>query len=214
MPTPSYWFDANNSNLKQELENLPRVPGYCVFLDITGSTDMKQKGILHWSRMIHNCFANASLFMVPFVPLKSIGDALVYYIEEVDLVKSGYTPMQIFDGLWQIANDADPEFPEVKIGAARCSDVYALTYFRGQQDYYGVDIDMTARLQHEASASRQIVIERRFHDAIRERYEAAGNREQFDESVLSLTGPEEVKLKGVPGRIEVFRSNPVRTGTQ
>lgn len=214
MPTPSYWFNANNPSLKHDLENLPRVPGYCVFLDITGSTDMKQAGILHWAPRIHNCFANATSFLSPFATLKCIGDELMYYIEESDLLKSGYSPMQIFDNLWQVANEAGPEFPEVKIGAAYCTDVYSLTFFKGHQDYYGIDIDMTARLRAAATASRQIVINRRFHDAIRQRHTNAGNGEQFDESFLSLKGPESITLKGVPGEVEVFRSNAVRTGSK
>ena len=84
MPTPSLWINPNNPELKRQVDSMLPTPGYCVFIDIAGSTAMKQKGIRHWIALIHNCFANAHLFLHPFSPVKGIGDALMYYIEAPD----------------------------------------------------------------------------------------------------------------------------------
>ena len=167
---------------------------------------MKQQGIRHWIALIHNCFANVGMFLDPFSPLKGIGDALMYYIEAQDLEKSGYRPLQVFDGLWQVATDTDERFPVVKIGAAWCEQVYAITFLRGSQDYYGIDVDMTARLQALAQ-ERQVVIERRLFDKIKADYEFFGNKNDFD-SVRLLSGPKHELLKGIPAKIEVFRTLP------
>jgi class 3 adenylate cyclase len=134
--------------------------------------------------------------------VKSIGDALMYYIELSDLKQSGYAPLQIFDGLWQTATETDSRFPAVKIGAARCDHIYALTFLRGSQDYYGADIDMTARLQSLAR-ERQVVIERRLFDELAADYHRIGNQNQFG-SFRSLRGPKSERLKGFPSAIEVF----------
>lgn len=205
MPTPSLWINPNDPGWKQRVDELQPIPGYCIFIDIAGSTAMKQRGIRHWVALIHNCFANAHLFLDPFSPLKGIGDALMYYIELSDLKQSGYTPLQMFDGLWKTATEPDSRFPAVRIGAARCEHVYALTFFRGSQDYYGIDIDMTARLQSLARA-RQLVIERRFYEEVAANYRAIGNQDQFG-SFLSLRGPTPESLTGIPNAFEVFRTD-------
>jgi class 3 adenylate cyclase len=204
MPTPSLWINPNNPELRCHVDSLQATPGYCVLIDIAGSTAMKQQGIRQWIAFINNCFANARAFLDPFPPLKSIGDALMYYIELSDLRRAGYTALQIFDGLWKVATDADPQFPEVKIGASRCEQAYALTFWRDNQDYYGIDIDMTARLQSHAQ-NREVVIEQRFYAEIAADYHSTGNREQFV-SFLSLCGPTRENLKGIPNPVEIYRT--------
>jgi class 3 adenylate cyclase len=203
MPTPSLWINPGGPNWRQSVEALSPAVGCCIFIDIAGSTAMKQKGIRHWIAVIHNCFANAGMFLDPFSPIKGIGDALMY-IEEQDLAQSGYVPLQIFDGLWQVATDTDERFPIVKIGAAWCEDAYAITFLRGSQDYYGIDVDMTARLQGVAH-ERQVIIERRLYEKIHADYERTGNKTDF-RSFQSLVGPTRESLKGIPGEVEVFRT--------
>lgn len=210
MPTPSLWINPNDPGLRESVDALKPLPGYCIFIDIAGSTAMKQQGIRHWIALIHNCFANARLFLEPFSPVKSIGDEVMYYIELSDLRQSGYTPLQIFDGLWQTATETDARFPVVKIGAARCEHVYALSFLRGSQDYYGIDIDMTARLRSLAR-DHQVVVERRFYQEIASDYNRIGNQNQFD-SFRCLRGPTQENLKGIPNAVEVFRTEAASSG--
>lgn len=129
MPSQSFWINPHDPHLRDKVDALKPIPGYCIFIDIIASTAMKQKGIRHWISSIHNSFSNSELFLTPFCPLKSIGDTLMYYIEDSDLRKSGYCPLHIFDGLYQIATGDDHDIPPVKIGAARCLEAYALTFF-------------------------------------------------------------------------------------
>lgn len=206
MPSPCLLISPNNPNLKADVEALTKTPGICIFIDITGSTQMKCGSLKEWIAKIYNCFANAATLMPPeFVPIKSIGDALMYFIEEPDLLASGYTAMGVYDGLWQMATETATEFPEVKIGAAWCEEVYPITFFAGSRDYYGIDIDLTARLQSTAN-SKEVVIDSRLHDKVCEHYFSAGNRDQFT-SVAKLSGPENATLKGIPHQVQFYRGN-------
>lgn len=165
---------------------------------------MKSSGIRQWVAKIHNCFANAKTYLPhDFIPLKSIGDALMYYIEEEDLFKSGFTPMQVYDGLWQLAQERGSDFPDVKVGAAWCEDVYPITFFSGNRDYYGLDIDLTARLQAKAG-NKEVVIEGRLRERVMQDFKSAGNADDFV-SVKRLVGPEEVELKGITGKVVIYR---------
>ena len=147
MPSPCVLIDPRDPALKSKVESMAKTPGICIFIDITGSTEMKCVGVKEWIARTHNCFANsASWLPIGTTPIKSIGDALMYYIEELDLSDSGYNALQIFDGLWHLATETGAEFPDVKIGAAWCEEVYPITFLAGSRDYYGIDIDLTARL--------------------------------------------------------------------
>ncbi len=197
-------INPQDKDLKAKVESIAKTPGLCIFIDITGSTHMKCFGLKEWIAKIHNCCANAATLMPPlFTPIKSIGDALMYYIEEGDLLHSGYTSLQIYDGLWQIATESGPEFPDVKIGAVWCEDVYPITFFAGNRDYYGIDIDLTSRLQSLAD-SKEVVIDFRLHEKVMRDYDGAGNRDQCV-SVRRLVGPEKVAPKGIPKKVLIYR---------
>lgn len=203
MPTEPLHINPTDPNLKQAVQSLQPVEGICIFIDVTGSTEMKTSTISNWIAKIHNCFANCADFLNPFTPIKSIGDALMYYIECQDLKSSGYSPLQIYDGLWQIATESDSNFPEVKIGAAWCEKAYPITFIQNGLDYYGIDIDLTARLQGIAD-SKEVVIDFRLHQKVMQHYQAAGNARQFV-SVARMVGPEKVNLKGIQNKTLVYR---------
>jgi class 3 adenylate cyclase len=206
MPSECLLINPYDPDLKTKVESLAKTPGLCIFIDITGSAAMKMSDFKHWVAKIHNCFANARTFLPhQFTPIKSIGDALMYYVEEPDLLGSGYKLLQVYDGLWKFVTEAGPEFPDVKVGAAWCDDVYPITFLPRNQDYYGIDIDLTARLQAIAG-SKEVVIDQRFHQRVIQDFNLVGNSDQF-ESVKRLRGPEEVDLKGIPEKITIYRGN-------
>lgn len=205
MPSQCLLINPRDPELKTKVESIAKTPGVCIFIDITGSTQMKCSGLKEWVAKIHNCFANAAAFLPPqFTPIKSIGDAVMYYVEEIDLLQSGYDSLQIYDGLWQIATESGPEFPDVKIGAAWCEDVYPMTFLANSRDYYGIDIDLTARLQSLAD-SKEVVIDFRLREKVMLDYEAAGNRIEDFVSVRRLVGPEKVAPKGIPNKVLIYR---------
>ena len=209
MPTPPLLIGANNPNLKEEVDALVQAPGYCIFIDIVGSTLMKQRNIRNWIALIHNGFANAGTFFDAFRPLKGIGDELMYYIEEADLVSSGYSAMQVFDGLYQIANESDASYPATKIVAAYCTSVYAMTFIPGARDYYGIDIDRASRLKGDCISpslrEKEVIIDDQMYGRVRACYDRAGHPPQFA-SVLQLRGPTSHTAKGIPNAISIYRT--------
>lgn len=210
MPSQCLLIDPQNPNLKAQVDSLGKTPGICIFIDITGSTQMKCSDLKQWIAKIYNCFSNAKSWLPPqFVPIKSIGDELMYFIEESDLRASGYTELQVYDGLWQMATETAPEFPEVKIGAAWCEEAYPITFLVGSRDYYGIDIDLTARLQSEAR-NKEVVIDSRLCERVLACYRNTGNQDNFT-SVSRLRGPETVLLKGIPNPVKIHRGNQFQT---
>ncbi len=127
----------------------------------------------------------------------------MYYIEDADLLGSGLCPWQLCAALWKIASETDSFFPDVKIGAARCKDVYCFTFLQGSRDYYGIDIDLTARLKAIA-ASKEVVIDFRFREKITESYDAREDKADIL-SVERMVGPEECVLDGISQKVTVYR---------
>jgi len=210
MASKSLLIDACDPNLRQKVISLATTPGYCIFIDIVGSTRMKQLGIQRWVAHIHNTFANAGLFLSTFRPLKAIGDELMYFVEESDMIALRESPLSLFDNLFKIAADRSESTPPTKIVAAYCTSVYPLTFFPYAQDYYGLDIDRTARIMgiRPALREREVAIDADFHTRLVAAYDATGNKEDFP-SVRKLGGPCSQKVKGIPANLVFYRTGPL-----
>lgn len=197
-----------NPDLKEKVATLGPTPGYCIFIDIVGSTAMKQSGIHSWVAKIYNCFADADSFFGEFKPLKSIGDELMYFIEEADLVEKGESALYLYDSLFQIAENTKESYPETKICAAFCSSVYPLTFLKGTKDYYGIDIDRAARLKgNEVNIeSRQIVIDAGMHERVIQAASLIANSGQFS-SLAGIKEAEVFEAKGISDPIRFYRIN-------
>lgn len=212
MPTKPIFIDARVDGLKSQIENMLPTPGYCIFIDVVGSTEMKQKTLPNWIALIHNSFALSGAFMDRFRPLKAIGDELMYFIEEADLEGLGETPLTIFNKLYQIISDLRDDNPPTKIVAAYCSSVYPLTFIQGTPDYYGIGIDRSARLWSikPAPIERELVMDADMYSKVKLEYDKIGNKGQF-QSFTQLTGPFEFSAKGIPHPIEYYRTDSANT---
>jgi hypothetical protein len=207
MTPRSLLIDANNTNLKAEVDALKTVPGYCIFIDIVGSTALKQKNIYEWIASIHNAFSNTTMFLNDFSPLKGIGDELMYYIEESNLNQN--SPLQLFDALFKIANETSLLFPSVKIVASYCTSVYAMTFIQGTNDYYGIDVDRAARLKQSCIKpilkEKEVIIDEQMYERVKSSYDKLGNKSDFT-SFNHLQGPTAHKAKGIKDIISIYRT--------
>lgn len=195
-------------DLNEKIATLGPTPGYCIFIDIVGSTAMKQSGIHNWVAKIYNCFADADSFFRELKPLKSIGDELMYFIEEADLVERGESALYLYDSLLQIAENTRDGCPETKICAAFCSSVYPLTFLKGVRDYYGIDIDRAARLKgNEVNMkSRQVVIDAGMHERVMQAASSIANSDQFS-SLAGIKEEEVFMAKGISDPVRFYRIN-------
>ena len=196
------YFDPADPQLKQKVLNLRPTPGYCIFVDMADSTAMKDQELHRWASKIHNAFAKVTTFMVDgSYPLKSLGDALLYFIPKQHLVDTKQVPLQLFAGLAAVVDDQDPIFPEQK-AAVVSGEAYELTFIRDRPDVYGKDVDLVARLAAIAR-SRELVMNRAFYEEVRREYNLVVPGTAFDEVRVIQRRPA-VALKGFSEPVELF----------
>jgi class 3 adenylate cyclase len=196
-------IDPSRRDFEKSLDALQPTTGFCIFADIADSTAMKDSSVKLWIVYICNIFRNIQTFL-PGRPLKAIGDQLMYFIPDSQLQETGTTPLGMFDALAKIAREPDEEhyFKNTRIAVAYCLDSYAITFVPGGVDYYGKDIDLTARLLTKAKP-REIVMNEPFREMVTGRYKAIANKEQFF-AVTQIEGPKRVKFKGFDDDVPIY----------
>ena len=204
-----HYKDPNSERMIDELKRIPKCPGTCIFMDINRSTDLKYSGgIFDWGRKLNNTF-NFLLYGNHFENyiVKGIGDEMMLFIPDEDIHgqssgRSYYSLLEdIFSALYTIQNHPDPQlFLECKVSIHYCTEVYNITFFEGANDYYGSDIDLTARLMSKC-LERRIVLSERFYQKTSQ--DLAGRNLPADAGCLS----------GVSRKFSVtFKGVPVKTG--
>ena len=178
--------NPNSKELEKVLEELPKCPGVCIFIDIVNSTKIKYSvDIKEWGKKLNNTF-NFISFLNDFPDnvVKGIGDEIMLYIPDKDLkAKSSYNDYyslleEIYATFDNIKNfPIDNLFLNCKAAIHYCTDVYNITYFEEANDYYGKDIDLSARFMSKSKANR-IVISEKFYEKILEDVRAQKNPEK------------------------------------
>ena len=160
-----------STEIEKTLEKIPKCPGVCFFIDIINSTDIKYKTPLHeWGKKLNNTF-NFISFLNDFPDnvVKGIGDELMLYIPDDELKEkesiNNYLILleEIYATIDNIKNFPLPDtFLSCKVSIHYCTEVYNITFFKGANDYYGKDIDLTARLMSKAKENRIVLSEKFF----------------------------------------------------
>ena len=166
-----HYTDPNSEEMARVLDQIPRCPGICFFMDINRSTDIKyQGGLKDWGRKLNNTFNNllyANHFQQHIV--KGIGDEMMLFIpDEVLQNKSSnntcYALLEdIYSALFLIKNHPDQDlYLSCKVAIHYCTEVHNITFFYGANDYYGSDVDLTSRLMTKGVENR-IVLSEKFY---------------------------------------------------
>ena len=170
--------DPNSKEIREVLSSLPKYPGTCFFIDIINSTNIKYKtSIAEWGKKLNNTFNFISFLNdLPDNVVKGIGDEIMLYIPDEDLkAKSTYNDYfalleEIYATIDNIKNyPIENVFLNCKVSIHYCTEVYNITFFKGANDYYGQDIDLTARLMSKAKANR-IVMSDKFYNKVKADY--------------------------------------------
>ncbi|MFH1161325.1 MAG: hypothetical protein V1733_10320 [bacterium] len=166
-----HFTDPNSPEMHDFLAGIPTCPGTCFFIDINKSTDLKYLGgLTDWGRKLNNTF-NFISFLNDFPEniVKGIGDEIMLFIPDEELKrKSSYTTYyqlleEIYSTVDNIRSFPIPEmFLPCKVSVHYCTEVYNITFLKGVNDYYGRDIDLTARLMTKA-VENQIVLSEKFY---------------------------------------------------
>ncbi len=173
-----HYRDPKSKEIEAVLGEMPQVPGTCFFIDIVGSTQIKYNSDFKtWGRMLNNTFNFISLLNeFPQNVVKGIGDEMMLYIPDDELrQKDSFNDyfsllVEIYATLDNIRNfPVDGLFLPCKVAIHYCTDAYNITFLEGANDYYGKDIDLTARLTSKAKANR-IVMSELFYQKAYENY--------------------------------------------
>lgn len=200
-----HYTDPYSEEMVQVLGQIPKCPGTCFFMDINKSTDLKYLGGLSdWGRKLNNTFNNllyANHFQHHIV--KGIGDEMMLFIPDEVLKKktSNNTCFalleDIYAGLFLIRNHPDPDlFLNCKVAIHHCTEVHNITFFEGANDYYGSDIDLTARLMSKSIENR-IVLSESFYRKVQEDLANLGLPPDSG-CLASVSGVYLENFKGVP----------------
>jgi class 3 adenylate cyclase len=208
MVTFIQYKDPESKELAHDLKELQTCPGTCFFIDLNQSTAMKYKlPFTEWARQLNNTFSFISFLNdFPDNIVKGIGDEIMLFIpDDVLKAKSSYTTYyaileEVYSTLFNIRNYPRHDiFLKCKVAIHYCTDVYNITFFKGANDYYGIDIDLTARLMSKSKENR-IVLSERFYTKVMEDVHRMG------------IPPDSGCLAGISGKFhEQFHGVPVNT---
>lgn len=164
-----HFKDPNSEEMLNFLSLIPKCPGTCFFMDINRSTDMKYEGgLTDWGRKLNNTFNFLSLLNdFPDNIVKGIGDEIMLFIPDDVLKKkpgiNSYFMLleEIYATLYNIRHyPVSDTFLPCKVAIHYCTEVYNVTFFEGTNDYYGSDVDLTARLMTKCLENRIVLSEK------------------------------------------------------
>jgi hypothetical protein len=198
------YFDSEDPNIIAKLKALQPTPGYCFFIDICGSTVLKDSPIEDWARIIANVFNNIRSCLASLTPLKGIGDELMYYLPEAELADRDLTILGLFSSLAHILRTQEEGvYGPVKASLLFCSHAFELSFIRSRRDFYGKDVDLAARLISKAETG-ELVMNEAFVHRLRDEYLGIGNKEQFAQ-VEHLLGPLQFQPKGFSAGVVYYK---------
>lgn len=204
----------NSPELSKQLRGLKKTPGTCLFIDLVDSTAIKyEKGIEDWGRMINNTFHYLSFLKdVSSNIVKGIGDEIMIFIPdsilaEGKLLTSYHSVLnELCSTIYNIKNSPlSNDFYDCKMAIHYCEDVYNISFLEGFTDYYGKDIDLSARLMNKALANTVVVSEVYYQKVQKEI--SNSNLNQIDNFVETVSDIIEENFKGIPHPIEYRRLN-------
>jgi class 3 adenylate cyclase len=200
-----HFKDPNSEEMVRFLSSIPNCPGTCFFMDINRSTDMKYLGgLTDWGRKLNNTFNFLSLLNdFPQYIVKGIGDEIMLFIPD-DVLKSdkainSYYMLleEIYATLFNIKHyPVEDTFLACKVAIHYCTEVYNVTFFEGTNDYYGSDVDLTARLMTKCLENR-IVLSETFLAKVKQDLKAIGLPDHTG-CIGHISEPFLENFKGVP----------------
>ncbi len=203
--------ELNSPDVREKLRSIPKCPGTCFFIDVVNSTGIKHNSsIEYWGRILNNTFNFISILKdLSSNIIKGIGDEIMVYIPDKEMVKHSLYN-DYFSILWDLFYTIEnlkniplkDDFLTCKAGIHYCTDVYNITFLKDVNDYYGTDIDLTARLMSKTKANR-IVVSEVFYKKIRKEYE--NTYKGFHDKVFNKISEKYIEdFKGFPDST-VFR---------
>jgi len=209
MATYIHHRNPNSPEMEEQIRKLEKIPGVCIFIDIINSTADKYNNAQNtWIKKVNNTFGFISLINhFPNYIVKGIGDEMMLYLPDHELIHN-----PAFNNYFSLLNEIYATidtlihhplkslFYECKVGIHYCTDVYNITFFEGVNDYYGKDIDNSARLMSKACSNRIVISESFYQKIIIDMNKTSQKKENTILAGISKTYIED--FKGVPEPFE------------
>jgi class 3 adenylate cyclase len=201
--------DSGSEGIKEILKELKTVPGTCFFIDLHRSTAIKYHApASEWITRFHNTFSFISFLNdFPDNIVKGIGDEIMLFIPDEELrKKSAYDTHfalleEIHATIYNILHfPVQEKFLNCKVAIHHCSEAYNISFFRGANDFYGKEIDLTARLMLKTTENR-IVMSESFYRKVKEDLLRAGLPENAG-CLGTVSGTFSEQFKGIPFPVE------------
>jgi hypothetical protein len=210
------FYPCDKPRLHEDLQRLERIRGYCILIDMVASVALKDRGLYDWCAGICNIIGKSREWLCGLspdeenkgtdglrlrqwglLPLKIIGDCVMFYIPEASMPK-GASALTIFSSLRYIVQE--PVYPklEVQVAAAFCNDAYNISFVTGTNDVHGKDIDLTFRLLEKAK-SREILMNDEFYNRVRDL------QNNYWPEFSEIREPSREILKGFKEPVQVYR---------
>ncbi len=199
--------NPNAPQMDEQIRQLEKVPGVCIFIDLINSTGDKYScSDEGWIKKINNTFNFISLLnQFPNFVVKGIGDEMMLYLPDHALIKNDafsnyYTLLgEIYATMDTLVHHPLKDlFYRCKVGIHYCTEVFNITFFEGVNDYYGKDIDLSARLMTKAYENC-IVMSEAFYQKVFNDYKKTQERMSFLSGISDICTDH---FKGVPQAIE------------
>jgi class 3 adenylate cyclase len=197
--------DPNSREMGKALKAIPKCPGTCIFVDIVSSTEVKYTNdITQWGRRLNNTFNFISLLNdFPENIVKGIGDEIMLYIPdkvlvEKDTINDYYSLLEeVYSTILNLQQfPLQNMFYHCKLSMHYCTEVYNVTFLKGFNDYYGRDIDLTARLMWKTRDARLVFSEIFYKKVINDLRKRNISKDQTCLNQVSVKMVEE--FKGIP----------------
>lgn len=209
MATYIHHRNPNDPEMDRQIEKLEKVPGVCIFIDLINSTADKYRDEKNtWIKKVNNTFNFISVLNhFPDFVVKGIGDEMMLYLPDSEISKSNafHNYISLLSEVYAtmdtlIHHPLKELFYECKVGIHYCTEVYNITFFEGVNDYYGKDIDNSARLMTKAKGNRILMSESFYNKAFNDLKNSKNNGDGSVLDGISKTYVED--FKGLPHPFE------------
>lgn len=203
MATYIHYLDPFSKDLDELISKLECTPGTCIFIDLINSTADK---ILHpdnsWIKKLNNTFNFISVInQFPNFVVKGIGDEMMLYLPDNELKHSNtfndYLALlgELHATVETLINHPLKNlFYECKVGIHYCTNVYNITFFDGVNDYYGTDIDASARLMQKSRGNRIVLSDDFYRKALED-----AKKQNLEISNTVLSGVSDIYIEDFKG---------------
>jgi len=209
MATFIHQRNPNSPEIESQIQALEKVPGVCIFIDLINSTADKYRDNKNtWIKKVNNTFNFISVINhFPNFVVKGIGDEMMLFLPDSELVNNNAfkTYLDLLSEIYAtmdtlIHHPLKKLFYECKVGIHYCTEVFNITFFEGVNDYYGKDIDSSARLMTKAKGNRIVMSEAYYQKVLNDLAEKNQTKENSVVKDISNTYIED--FKGVPHPFE------------